>query len=1138
MHTVQFNLKQLNASYESPNGQPGQPGRSVDFDAGRGGVMGRVESGFPDLLGAALFGVAWPGTWHGDPCSVQVLFDVNGVEPRPIRCGLSRQLRIDGPAPGVLERFDVPRGLEHPGEGVEELTGLSAEAFLRQVLLEQRAFADFLRAAPGERGALLDALTGPALQCELSLLAWHRCLSKRGTARPGREDMSGVRDELARTLDELGAMEALLTKRAAEVRNQDAVRRAAEEIRELDRRRGDWERNRALFLPLQERLERGRRALELGDEYAALRDLRQEQEQGRLALMNLRENLASVRAEFQNAEEGFSVKEAEFRDKLIAQKRLLEVVQTVTELDRLLQNRQIAVAEVQEGLETADSEFRRCSASLEKEQSSVEKLGLSLREARKYLQTHASDEKLVVGILGIQKCFSLYIEAQEKRAAVKEAYARAIQKKQQSQIALGDRQTMFSDVSHKFNVVEKNYERAQSFYESSLKGKSIPEWREICAGSLQRLEDLDRLASRFREEEELHGKLKGVQDRRLRIRQETRELNIRDVEQAGKIEELQGEIGKLERRVSLLQKMEDLDVMRELLQDAAPCPLCGAITHPYTSGAAVPDPEEAHRQLHEAMAAMEELKDELSARQDRTGLLSGEMSSLDRGEEDLRRDLASLGDAITEGVTALGLNFGVGIPPLEELDRVRQKVRDQLQRARSVLDAAEAAEHDRDEAADELARIRESREELTRYHQEALFQLQNDRAEEARLEGESRSQEETFNSLRRELITQLSPYGYKSVPDTNPQTVMEALEKRVADWQGWAHKNDEIEHDLAVAQSAMTAAGKEKESFKLQKEELGRRLKSLEAERDSIRQQRIILFAEKDPEAECERMERDVQDLREQVEARRLLKNESTARMQELMVSVHEMETAMATQRDQLQRSRIAFGKRILAAGFKSEDDYVSACLTDAERRDLQERFKALTQMDLEITAGRENARALQMELQARQGEFRVSIGDRAEFLRRLLDLNDKAAGLCLSLAGDAEAERLYREFGEGISLRLCDLELGNGDEETRRRVRDLIFGAILDHANRRLSAGGSSMRLSAGSGPLELEGASDTSRSALALAWGLSDLFAVGTAADLRLLDAELDSAGPEGLQRLEEQVRAMRRPEEAVLLCAGKGV
>ena len=114
---------------------------------------------------------------------------------------------------------------------------------------------------------------------------------------------------------------------------------------------------------------------------------------------------------------------------------------------------------------------------------------------------------------------------------------------------------------------------------------------------------------KYQELQDLDAKLKNLQEAKLRIQQETRSLNIRDVEQSGKIHEMQDEVARLEKRVALLHRIEDLDAVRELLQDGAPCPLCGAMTHPYTSGAVVPDPEEVHRQLAEAQKQLDELRE-------------------------------------------------------------------------------------------------------------------------------------------------------------------------------------------------------------------------------------------------------------------------------------------------------------------------------------------------------------------------------------------------------------------------------------------------------------------------------------------------------------------------------------------------
>lgn len=1118
IHILQVKFERLEASAAPAAGAEGW---LLDLDEPAAADVLHADPRLPDILGLALYGAAWPRALEvEEPRRVEVLFEAEGTRRR-----VARELRPEGPAPARAEGGNG---------GVEELISLPPEAFLHQVLLAQRGFASLLIAPSLDRTALLDALAGPALRGEVSALSWRRYqgLRRRGAFPVAQTEAAG--DELARTLDEIAGVEALLDRRAREVHCGFLARRAAEEVRELDRRRGEWEREKALFLPMEQRLDRGRRALELGDEYEGIRRMRQEQDQARTAQLALKESMTAARTELQNAEEAFTVKESEFRDRLIAQKRLAETALAVQDLDRQLRDRQEAVQRLEAQLSQAGQELRERTARLEDEQLAVEKLSLSLREVRKSLQLHASDERLATGLQGIQKCFGLYREALERRSASRESYALAIRKKQEAQTALNDRQAMFSDVAHRFTVVEKNYQRAQTFYESSLKGKSLEEWRSSCDELVRRLEELERLTSRFREEQELQERLQGLQARRLRMQQETRELNIQDATQSGKAEALQEEVQKLEGRVRLLQGMEELSGMRELLEDGVPCPLCGAMTHPYASGTAVPEAEEVNRQLNDAMKAMEELRAELKGRQSRAGWLVGEISSIGRGEEDLRQDLERLGDIITQSVAALGLKFNVGVPPLEELDRVRQKVRDQLQRARNALEAASAAQRDRDAAADELARIRESREELTRYHQEALFQLQSERSEEARVEGESRSQEEAFNALRRELIAQLSPYGYKSIPDENPESVVRALEVRAAEWRENAARRDELERQFSAAQASATAVRKEQDAFKLRKEELMRELRTVEAERDSLQQKRIILFNSKDPASEKERMERDVEDLRQQLEARRLARSEGSARLQEIMASLHELETRLATLREELQRGEIAFGKHMLSVGFKNENDYISACLSGEERRDLQRRLGELAQTDLDLTAARENAKSLQMELQSRLGGLRTSLGDGDALLRRLLDLNRRAGELCLALPRDSAAVKQYREFCEGLHPRLWDLELSLSGGDVRRELSELVFSALLECANvRRAEAG---MRaLTPGEAPLTLGPGAEGA--ALSLAWGLSDLFTAGEQVDLRLLDAELEGASPDGLQRLNGLISALRRDEERVLLCPDVG-
>ena len=753
-------------------------------------------------------------------------------------------------------------------------------------------------------------------------------------------------------------LQKILQHRAEELRQQ-------ENLRDIDAKRADLERRTALFVPSKQRLERGGKTLELGEEYETIKDLREQRGRNKIKQDSLRDDLTEARTALQNAEEALTIIEAEYRDKLAEQTKLANLIQRVKALDAQITDRSDAVIQARNEYEDSEREYRECSAKVESEQISLERLEVALREARKFLQQHSIDEKLQTGLSGIQKCFAMFVQADEKHTGLKIAWSKAIQRKLQAQSTLNDRSAMFSDVNHRYAVIDKNYARARAFFEGTLKGKSITEWREICDRCNKKLSDLDELYKKFQAVRSLEDKLKQFQDIRLRIQQETRTLNIRDIEQSGKIHELQQEAERLEKRAALLRRIEDLDAVRELLQDGVACPLCGSMTHPYTSGASIPDPEQVHKQLQETQRELAELRDALTTRQTKAGKLSEESSEVGRGESELRKQINELTAEISSKVSLLGLKMSAGISPFEEIDRERQRTRDTLQLARNAADSAEEAEREMKAAADELDKIRETLAEVTRIQQDAAFALQNARAEEEQLDTETKTQAEILTSLKRELISQITAYGYKTLPDKNPAEVVEALTKRMTDWQEGSVKRDELERELSVANTRMSAMKKSRESLRVKREELLSRLKAIEADRDSVQQQRIILFASRKPDDEMSRMNADVESLRSQLNERRDDRNAKSQTLERIQTDIHTLETESAKGREDLQRHEINFNKRLLALGFRNEDDYAAACLTSDERRDLQNKLRELTQEDLDLKSERENTRAKILELQS-----------------------------------------------------------------------------------------------------------------------------------------------------------------------------
>ena len=234
----------------------------------------------------------------------------------------------------------------------------------------------------------------------------------------------------------------ILQHRAEELHQQ-------EKLRDIDAKRADLERRTALFVPSKQRLERGGKTLELGEEYEAIKDLREQRGKNKIRQDSLRDDLTESRTALQNAEEALTIIESEYRDKLAEQSKLANLVQRVKALDAQITDRSDAVIQARKEYEDSEREYRECSAKAESEQVSLERVEVALREARKFLQQHSIDEKLQTGLSGIQKCFAMYEQAEEKHTSLKVSWSKAIQRKLQAQSVLNDRSAMFSDVNHR-----------------------------------------------------------------------------------------------------------------------------------------------------------------------------------------------------------------------------------------------------------------------------------------------------------------------------------------------------------------------------------------------------------------------------------------------------------------------------------------------------------------------------------------------------------------------------------------------------------------------------------------------------------------------------------------------------------------
>ncbi len=194
------------------------------------GIVGPIGSGKSSLLDAVAFALyGKTPTFERDTRSlinqraaaahVELWFEAGGEHWRAVRV-----LRVQGQAAHAIyrhaaddpqsERLEEVTGARAVTEKVEQLLGLDFAAFRRSILLAQNEFAGFLRAAPGDRDAVLKGVFG-----------FDKVEEMQAVARARRDATRRDLEELERRRREVEADQVALE--AARARGKEASERAA-----------------------------------------------------------------------------------------------------------------------------------------------------------------------------------------------------------------------------------------------------------------------------------------------------------------------------------------------------------------------------------------------------------------------------------------------------------------------------------------------------------------------------------------------------------------------------------------------------------------------------------------------------------------------------------------------------------------------------------------------------------------------------------------------------------------------------------------------------------------------------------------------------------------------------------------------
>lgn len=881
---------------------------------------------------------------ESDSCRVVLDFETaKGIYRASWKQEKAKRSKVSGKLRAVeshLERYEAgvwtpvsEKGLKtEKDEQIALVTGLTFEQFRRSVLLAQGDFSAFLKAKEGAQAETLEQITGTEIYSKISKQVYETKKKKEHefevkvssvnslqTLEP--EEVIEKTQALAHTTKKLAELDSALSDLRSKTQwlldIQEIEKQAEENKKERDRLDG----KKIAMEVRQSEIFKAEAAQKLEPLYNNITEINNEISQLSQRYAKALKQEEGATESLSSVNEKLTLVETSLREEENRRSKLSDLFSAVEILDAAIEN-------IKSNLQREQKDFGNLEDVFSQDEKNLKKLETDVVHAKKTLEEtekKKTEDKKGFCLHEIKEW--LYSDKQ-KALNFKEQLASAEKEVEKEQGEVSKKTVICNNAEKN---LEKNrlaqrksnekMERAKQKQNVLVGSKTIEDLRNEAAEAQNRLTNLEKVSDAWASHSDTKLRLEKSDQQISSVTGKLEDLNKIKSELESRAELLEEKKGGLEEKV--LINDDRLTAVRANLEDGKPCPVCGAIHHPYFK--ILPDGiKTAKTELEAVKRTIAKINLELKERNQQIEALNAELNQSKGINKTLLTTESQGRKKLIEAFQSAALN-GNSFKTHTELSHFISSQKKELSGIKGKIQEAQKIAQEIQDIHDEQEKLRDSQLSVEREVTQAKTDLSNEK------KALSNAQQKRDEEIKKKLTFWIGigkRYGAVASEDEVTAAEPEIFDLWISAQQKYAELAEECNRLLSAYElmnSRIPDAREKLKSSRKMKEEKEKLMEAIKAVLSSKNEERKALFGEKSVEVERNNYETKVSTLRtEKEELQKRSQNEQTelARIKERRSGLSD---DLKQKRNRLQSANLSWKEELQKSNFSSEADWKNA---------------------------------------------------------------------------------------------------------------------------------------------------------------------------------------------------------------------